>query len=475
MAARKCSARTAPLIKCRAHENTPVKARDDQKGPIVAEPLHTANLPGDPRGADLQSQIQDLSAALQNWRRTREYSRQTEERLAQITLQCARIVESWQETERRNTAVTGPSERRPWVVENRAPQDTAERIRALERTIEHEWEALREDQDEPAKQPAGQAGTADGSTTASLTLRGFESVEARLGALEQDIQSRMAQLSGDLQAVIAELRTTRPPAAPAAAPAFPLESVMRIHEELREADATATPGAEALKPGATRALPESTDASTALTARMESLERAVSDVAAVQPARGWRPLYAVVGLLLALGGMALVGVWMQRRVDARLNEAAAQVLAAERQRDATTAATREEAARQVADAQQSAAQAQVVGNVLAAPDRVRYWLTGADATSRAYGQVLFSRSRGIVFSALRLPAAGPGKTYQLWLITINGPVSAGLISPDSAGRVTLATDALPTFQGRLTGALVTLEPDGGAPRPSADQVLIKVE
>jgi hypothetical protein len=173
--------------------------------------------------------------------------------------------------------------------------------------------------------------------------------------------------------------------------------------------------------------------------------------------------------------VALFGLWMQRRVDARLNDAALQVAAAERERDATTAATREEAARQVADARQSAARAQIVGNVLAAPDLVRYWLIGTDAGSRAYARVLFSRSRGMVFSASRLEPAGAGRTYQLWLTTRGGPVSAALISPDADGRVTFATDVPLTVPSRLTGALLTLEAEGGRSEPSADHVLIKVE
>ena len=208
---------------------------------------------------------------------------------------------------------------------------------------------------------------------------------------------------------------------------------------------------------------------------MESLERTVTTPTTAAPVAGWRTRHSVIVLLAALAGVALFAMWMQRRIDTRLNEAAVRVSAAERERDATTAATREEAAREVADARQSAAQAQIVGNVLAAPDLVRYWLTAADEKSRAYAQVLFSRSRGMVFSASRLPAPVDGKTYQLWLLTRGGPVSAGLITPDAAGRVTLSSDAPLSVQRRLIGALVTMEAAGGGSRPSADKILVRVE
>nr|MBA2258891.1 anti-sigma factor [Acidobacteriota bacterium] len=216
----------------------------------------------------------------------------------------------------------------------------------------------------------------------------------------------------------------------------------------------------------------------ALTARVESLERAVarSGADAPQSIRGWRPQYTVLALLAAsLAGIVLYGLWMQRRVDTRLNEATVRISEAERQRDETVTATRQEAARNVADARQSANQAQTVSFVLAAPDRLRYWLGGIGPYSRAYGQVMVSRSRGVVFSASRLPAAGDGRTYQLWLRTRGGPVSAGVFVPDSAGRVTFVSDATLVLPGRLGGALVTLESGSGATRPSESKVLIRTD
>ena len=233
--------------------------------------------------------------------------------------------------------------------EDRRHDDIAERLRSLERAIEQEWETFQQGHDEPGKEGREQA--------TNLTLRGFESVEARLAGLEQEMQGRMAQLSRDLQLVVAELRSARPSLAAAAPSAFPLESVMRIHEELRESDSTAISGAQALKAGAVRALPPVAESITALTARLDSLERTVVTAAVSPPAPARRPAYLVGGLVVALASLAVFGLWMQGRVDARLNAAAAQVAAAERERDATTAATREEAARQVADARQAASEA----------------------------------------------------------------------------------------------------------------------
>ena len=440
----------------------------------MAEPVIAPFRENDPREPDLQAQIEDIRGALEEWRRKREYSQATEQRLAKITVQCARMVETWQQIEqRRSKALAGIDPRLQGTIGD-GPEESelGEHLQALERTIEHEWEALPEGDD--------RASLAESCVAAAeLTLKGFARAEARLAALEQDLQGRMEGLSRDLQAVVSELRSARPQSLPGVTAAFPLESVMRIHEELRETNADAAPAA-----APPLALPPSTELAAALAARVESLERAVRTAADVPatPSGGFRTMHAAIAAAVILAALALFGFWMQRQVDSQLTEAAARVANAERQSEATSAAarqeaaaTREEAARQVADARQSAAHAQIVGNVLAAPDLLRYWLRPAAGTSRAYAQVLFSRSRGMVFSASRLPAPGEGKTYQLWLLSAGGPVNAGVLTPDAEGRVTLATDAPLTTQGRVTGAVVTLESAGGSTQPSTDRVLVRVE
>jgi anti-sigma-K factor RskA len=80
-----------------------------------------------------------------------------------------------------------------------------------------------------------------------------------------------------------------------------------------------------------------------------------------------------------------------------------------------------------------------------------------------------------VFSASRLEQPGEGRTYQLWFLTRGEPVNGGVITPDSAGRVTLATDIPIAVEGRLTGAVVTVEAAGGGATPSAERVLIRAE
>jgi hypothetical protein len=437
----------------------------------VAEPLNAPFSRAEPRDPDIQSQVDDLRLALRDWRRQREYSDTTQKRLEQITMQCAQLVESWQGMQRR----TGPAAGAAPALTGRVAPGTGERIRALERAIESEWEAIPTGAEDPARQISEQAASLVEScvTATNLALRGFENAENRLAAMEREIQSGLSQLSKDLQQVLTEIRNSRAPSAAPATP-FPLEGVMRIHHELRDGD-PAPEAAPALHPEKERALPQAAEFTTALAERVDTLEREVERVAdaAPPPARRWWPAAAIT-LLLALATFALLGSWLQRRIDARLSAAAEQVAAAERQRDAAVAETRQEAARQVSDAQRTAAQAQIVGTVMAAPDLVRYWLTGL-GESRAYAHVLISRSRGLVFSASRLRQPAEGQTYQLWILTTGGTVNAGAVTPDDQGRVTLVNEAPVILPGRLTGAVVTLEAGSSARTPSSDRVLVQID
>jgi len=186
---------------------------------------------------------------------------------------------------------------------------------------------------------------------------------------------------------------------------------------------------------------------------------------------------------LAAGAAAiavvLLAVGLVRWVGGRLDEAANRVASAERQVVATTRlandevrSAREDANRQIAEARELAQRAETVGVILAAPDLIRFNLTStlADGSS---AQVLWSRTRGIVLSASRLPAAGTDKTYQLWMVTSGQSVSGGVFVPDPSGRATLVVDAPPKVAGPVVGAAITVEPTGGRPTPSGQMLLTR--
>lgn len=170
----------------------------------------------------------------------------------------------------------------------------------------------------------------------------------------------------------------------------------------------------------------------------------------------WLPLAASVVMAAAIG---LYAAGLRGRVvdlEARLDRATAQMLVA----DATLAA-----ARRVAFESQSAMA------VLAAPDLARIDLAGADVAPRASARALWSRQRGMVFAAINLPPLPEGRVYQVWVVTGDAPISAGLLELDSSGRGT-GIFATPPDIAQPLAVAVTLEPEGGVPAPTGRRYLI---
>jgi anti-sigma-K factor RskA len=108
--------------------------------------------------------------------------------------------------------------------------------------------------------------------------------------------------------------------------------------------------------------------------------------------------------------------------------------------------------------------------VLTAPDMSRVELAGQTIAPQASGRVFWSRSRGLVFTASNLPALPPGRTYQLWVVTAQAPVSAGLLKPDANGAVNAVFNP-PANIPSATAIAITIEPEGGVPAPTGPMYL----
>lgn len=344
-----------------------------------------------------------------------------------------------------------------------------QRLRTLEDTLDREAHALRRMHEEPLRQLQAQAANLkDICAAASNSVSGFDQVEARLAALQADVQTHLNELTRTLQTFVTELRigassavSTQTPAA-----AWPLDRVVHLHDELRRGaneDASGGPDTAPPRDG-----------------RVQLLERGIPDdhdpsAPAVEShwlrRRSWYLGGAAAAALLIFG---LV------RIESRLNDAGARAAAAEHQAEVVTqqatreaAVARQEANRQIAEARQSAQRAETIGAILTAPDLIRYNLTSIDAVDRSSAQLLWSRTRGIVLSASRLPSAPPEAIYQLWLRTTVESVSAGLFVPDATGQATLVAD-FPKVMGPVVGAQVTVEPSGGRSAPSGRTLLVRL-
>lgn len=172
------------------------------------------------------------------------------------------------------------------------------------------------------------------------------------------------------------------------------------------------------------------------------------------------PAWLQIAAMLVIGaGVFFYAQRMQTRVsnlEAQLQQAQTLVAAAERQ---------------TLEARNVAFRAQSAMGVFAAPDVARIDLAGQPVAQAARARALWSRARGMVFTVSNLPPLAPGRVYQVWVVTAQAPVSAGLLTPDASGGGSVyfetPVDILPP-----TAVAVTLEPAGGVPAPTGAMYLV---
>lgn len=170
-----------------------------------------------------------------------------------------------------------------------------------------------------------------------------------------------------------------------------------------------------------------------------------------RPARS-APLWLAVAASIAAVALGLYAAAL-RSESSRLERA----LAESRARNAR-------AELELVQLREAAGTAARVRSVLVAADLSQAELRGQTPSPEARGRAYWSRSAGVLFNASGLPALPAGKVYQLWIVTQAAPVSLGLVTPDAAGRATLAAE-MPSAVVPVQIAL-TIEPAGGVPAPT---------
>lgn len=360
-----------------------------------------------------------------------------------------------------------------WQAHERAKSpdgsEVDQRIRALEETIDREAHALRQMHEEPLKQLQAQAAVLkELCAAASSSVSGLGQAESRLIELQSSVSVLIGDLSRTLQTLVTELQigTARNVSPRASTAAWPLERVVHLHDELRRgtnSGPVALPGSS-VRGNTARVFQPVPDES----------KRSAAAEEGRTPIR--RSKYLIGGSIAA----AVVLLFsIARVIEGRLDDAASRVAAAEKQVAATTklanqevTAARQDADRQITAAREVAQRAETVGNILTAPDLIRLNLTSTQQDGSS-AQLLWSRTRGLVLSGTRLPAAPPASTYQLWLVTNTQSIGAGVFVPDASGRATMVVDAPPKIPGPVVGAAVTIEPTGGRPTPTGRTLLAR--
>ena len=195
------------------------------------------------------------------------------------------------------------------------------------------------------------------------------------------------------------------------------------------------------------------------------------------PATG-SPRVATFLLVIALLAAGAYTAFVHWRLGGATEEARTRAIAAEQQAaQAGQIAERERRAadesiqRVKAEALASAAKTERIANVLTANDLRRFLLAGQAAAPAAAGQVLWSRSRGLVITASRLPTVPSDRVNQVWLVTSRGTLSLGVVAPDAQGRMNAALDLPLDIPGTVLGVMVTLERAGGTTTPSGPVIL----
>jgi anti-sigma-K factor RskA len=190
-----------------------------------------------------------------------------------------------------------------------------------------------------------------------------------------------------------------------------------------------------------------------------SLRAAIlADARRASPTRSapaWIPWLAAAAMLVVTAGLTFYVGDLRRqvnRLEAELREALVRVDDGERR---VAVALRE---------------AQAPLPVLTAPDVRMINLAGQPAAPSASARAYWSRSRGLVMTGANLPPLPPGRTYQLWFIRAQTPVSAGLLQPDTNGQLRAVLNT-PADLPDPDVLAVTQEPAGGLPAPTGQMFL----
>ena len=95
-------------------------------------------------------------------------------------------------------------------------------------------------------------------------------------------------------------------------------------------------------------------------------------------------------------------------------------------------------------------------------------LRADDAANGGGTVVFFPDERRAVVLGERLPQPAAGKTYQMWKLGSERPVSLGLLQIDSTGR---GTAVVGYDSDRPAALAITIEPEGGSTQPTTQPVL----
>ena len=128
---------------------------------------------------------------------------------------------------------------------------------------------------------------------------------------------------------------------------------------------------------------------------------------------------------------------------------------------------------QSAEQQAQLQQAREVVATLTATDALVVPVTAPNTPPQPQGKAIYVRDKArLIFVASDMPALPPQKTYELWLIPVQGaPIPAGVFKPDARGSAIVIHPPLPAGVEAKAFA-ITVEPEAGSSSPTMPIVMM---
>src|SRR5262249_34564037 len=171
--------------------------------------------------------------------------------------------------------------------------------------------------------------------------------------------------------------------------------------------------------------------------------------------RTFLPWAVAAALLIAFASIFTVWQSERRSLTAALNE--------ERQAAAQQSAEFKEQLDRLDSKTTELAQ---INSVLSSPQWRMIPLAGQSVAPDSSGRVYWDLQGKRWVVTADLPPAPQGKVYQLWFVTPEAKISAGLINTDKKGHGFNVIE-FPASAEHLAAAAITLEPEGGSQQPTS--------
>ena len=173
-------------------------------------------------------------------------------------------------------------------------------------------------------------------------------------------------------------------------------------------------------------------------------------------------------VIIALLGVTIVYLqWQTSATDVKATIADKSAMETPSKVDQLVTDALQRAERATGDALSIAAQAERMMAVMSAPDARRVELIPSATLPAALGQIIWSRTNGMIVTAANVPPSAAGETYQIWIETDGGPLSLGFAAVDAHRRVR-ATYEMPALTKPILRVRITREPAGGSAEPTGE-------